>query len=57
MVYGEVAKDACFYLHLLGVCLPFNVITGCQLLAIHDVEALEHLDGLWVGISVKNKWT
>ena len=44
MVHGQIAQHTSFYLYGFDIHLPFHFIAGFQLLAIHDLDALKHLD-------------
>ena len=45
VVHGEVAQHARLYLHGLDIHLPFHLVAGYELLAVHHLHALEHVDG------------
>ena len=45
VVHGEVAKDTGLDLDGLDVHLPLDLVAGLELLAVHDLGALEHADG------------
>ena len=44
VVHGQVAQHAGFYLHGLHIHLPFHLVAGFQLLAVHHLGALKHTD-------------
>ena len=55
VVHGQVAQHAGFNLNLFRICLPFHFVAGPKLLAVHDAEALEHLDALGVQVTVEDE--
>ena len=44
VVHGEVAQHTSLNLNGLDVHLPFHLVASLQLLAVHDLGTLEHLD-------------
>ena len=57
MVHRQVAQHACLNLYLLRISLPLYLVAGSQLLAVHDVETLEHADTVVVEIAVEDERT
>ena len=57
MVHGEVAQHTGLNLYLLRVSLPLHLVTSLQLLSVHDVQTLEHIDALLVEIAVEDHRT
>ena len=53
MVHRQIAHYTCFDLYLLGVCLPFYLVTCLQLVTFHHVHRLEHLDRIFVEVAVE----
>ena len=54
MVHAQVAHYTSLNLNLLGVGLPFHLVTGFQLVLLHDAHILEHLDSGRVEITLEN---
>ena len=54
MVHREVAHDAGLDLHGLHVGLPFHLVAGLELLAVHDLRGLEHADGGFVEVVLED---
>ena len=57
VVHAQVAHYTSLNLNLLGVGLPFHLVTGFQLVLLHDTHILEHLDRRRVEITLENLWT
>ena len=57
VVHAQVAHYTSLNLNLLGVGLPFHLVTSFQLVLLHDTHILEHLDRSWVEITLENLWT
>ena len=45
VVHGQIAQYASLNLYGLDVGFPLHLVAGLELLAVHDLGALEHLDG------------
>ncbi len=54
VVHAEVAENAGFNLNLLLISFPLNLVAGFELVFLHDVHVLEHLDGLCVEVTVED---
>ena len=57
MVHREVAHDAGLYLDGLHIHLPFHLIAGLQLLAVHHLGTLEHADRRVVEVVLEDDGT
>ena len=57
VVHAQVAHYTSLNLNLLGVGLPFHLVTSFQLVLLHDAHILEHLDRCRVEITLKDLWT
>ena len=54
VVHAQVTHYTSLNLNLLGVGLPFHLVTGFQLVLLHDAHILEHLDSGRVEITLEN---
>ena len=57
VVHAQVAHYTSLNLNLLGVGLPFHLVTGFQLVLLHDAHVLKHLDRCRVEITLEDLWT
>ena len=57
VVHAQVTHYTSLNLNLLGVGLPFHLVTSFQLVLLHDAHILEHLDSGRVEIALENLWT
>ena len=57
VVHAEVAQHARLNLYFLRVDFPFHFVAGVQFVAVHYVQALEHLHAILVEIPVEHQRT
>ena len=56
VVKDDVAQHTGLYLHLLDVGVPFHLVAGGQLCAVHHARLLEHLHRRRRGIGIVDEW-